>query len=72
VICDKSPNGTLIATGDDYGLVKIYRYPCLEGNRGKSYGGHSSHVPRVSFNSNGEYLLTVGGNDKALLQWKIV
>jgi len=36
VICDKSPSGTLIATGDDNGHVKLYRYPCLEGNRGKS------------------------------------
>ena len=53
----------LIATGDDYGLVNIYRNPALEGHTPKSYRGHSEHVTRVMFMKNDEYLLSIGGMD---------
>ncbi|MDR3736608.1 MAG: hypothetical protein P4L10_13875 [Acidobacteriaceae bacterium] len=32
-----SADGKLIATGDDWGLLNIYRNPCLKGSKAKSY-----------------------------------
>ena len=58
-------------TGDDFGRVKLYWFPLptSNGNKSKDYGGHSSHVPNVGFTSNNEYVISVGGNDKAVLQF---
>ena len=34
-------NGTLIATADDFGMVKLMRYPCVSNSQlSKSYRGH--------------------------------
>ena len=61
----------LIATGDDFGKVNLFRYPCLEqSNEKKSFSGHSSHVMNVLFSQNS--LLSAGGNDKTIIQWDII
>jgi microtubule-associated protein-like 1/2 len=58
----------IIATGDDYGLVNIYRNPVRDNTHvARSYRGHSEHVTKVKFMNNGEYLLTVGGMDQTLI-----
>jgi WD40 repeat protein len=46
---DMSGDQELIATGDDYGLVNIYRNPALENHKARSFRGHSEHVTRVLF-----------------------
>jgi hypothetical protein len=46
---DLTIDQTLIATGDDYGLVNFYRNPAREGHKARSYRGHSEHVTRVKF-----------------------
>jgi len=61
-----------VATGDDWRLVNIQRHPCLHGCKPKSYVGHAEHVVRVKFDPKGEYLYSVGGEDRTLIQWKIV
>jgi microtubule-associated protein-like 1/2 len=60
---DFSSDQTLIATGDDYGLVNIYRNPALETHEARSYRGHSEHVTRVMFALNDEYMISIGGMD---------
>jgi len=40
---------TLIATGDDFGLVNIFRNPSRCGNMPICLRGHSEHVIRVRF-----------------------
>eukprot|EP01022_Parablepharisma_sp_SALTPOND_P033101 TRINITY_DN88194_c2_g1_i1.p1 TRINITY_DN88194_c2_g1~~TRINITY_DN88194_c2_g1_i1.p1 ORF type:complete len:765 (+),score=75.12 TRINITY_DN88194_c2_g1_i1:175-2295(+) len=65
-----SSDGKLIATGDDWGLVNIYHNPCREGSKAKSFKGHSEHVVRVRFGLGDQYLFSVGGQDKTLMQWK--
>lgn len=37
----------LIATGDDWGFVNLYKNPNVKGSKFKSYRAHSSHVVRV-------------------------
>jgi len=63
----------LTATGDDFGKVKLFAAPtstAYAGNR--QYGGHSSHVTRVAFAASDDWLLSAGGGDCSVLQWKVL
>jgi len=56
---------SLIVTGDDYGLVNIFRNPCRLGSKPRSFRAHSEHVVRVRFGMRAlnQWLFTVGGYD---------
>jgi microtubule-associated protein-like 6 len=70
---DRSPDGTLVATGDDFSSVKLFRYPCVEPKSEFTVGkGHSSHVTNVRFSCDGKRLFTTGGNDRCVMQWRVV
>lgn len=64
-----SADGQLLATGDDYGLVNLFRDPCIKGVP-RSFRGHSEHVVRVKFNADDSHLFSIGGYDQTLMQWK--
>ena len=68
---DRNNKKDLVATGDDWRLVNLHRWPALFGSTPKSYVGHSEHVVRVKFDSKDEYLYSIGGYDRTLIQWKI-
>lgn len=66
-------DATIVAIGDDFGNVSLFKYPCLEQtNEKKSFSGHSSHVMNVTFSQNNTKLYSAGGNDKTVIQWDIV
>eukprot|EP00899_Mesostigma_viride_P008440 jgi/Mesvir1/17598/Mv08830-RA.1 len=67
----RDKTGSCIATGDDFGMVSLFKYPALGGSA-KIYGGHSSHVTTVRFSSDNHYLYSSGGADTALAQWKLI
>ena len=68
---DVSEDMRLIATSDDFGLLNIYRYPCMSvKHKARSYSGHSEHVVRVRFTPAADRIFTIGGYDKAVIQWK--
>ena len=68
---DRAPDGQVLATADDFGKVKLFRFPCpVEKADNHEYIGHSSHVTKVRFHQKVDYLLSAGGNDKAIFQWK--
>ena len=67
---DFSHDGQLIATGDDYGLVNVFRNPCRSGHKPVSLRGHSEHVVRVVFSSDDSRLYSIGGYDQTIMQWK--
>jgi len=72
---DRSPSGSLIATADDFGTVRVFAYPCTEEfSPSVAYKGHSSHVTCCRWYScdgkNDSYLLTTGGEDKCVFQWR--
>lgn len=70
--CDRSHNNQWVATADDRGMVKVYNYPCLKNTAEYAEGiGHSSHVTNVRWNVDDSYLVTCGGNDRCIFQWKI-
>ena len=68
---DMSEDGQLIATGDDFGLVNLFRNPARNRVQPRSFRGHSEHVVRVRFGREGlnNYLFSVGGYDQTLMQW---
>jgi WD40 repeat protein len=46
---DRNKTKDIIATGDDWGFVNLYRNPALKDAKFLSYRAHSSHVVRVKF-----------------------
>jgi len=68
---DRNHAGSLVATGDDWRLVNLLRYPCLKGGKPNSFAGHSEHVVRVKFDAQDKYLFSIGGYDRTLIQWKL-
>jgi len=68
----KSPDGKLLASGDDYGNVNLFRYPALSAtNQRRVTIGHASHVMNVGFSGDSKLLYSVGGGDKTILQWSV-
>lgn len=69
---DRSPDGAYLVSGDDFSHVKLFRYPCTrEKSKFKAYKGHSEHVLKVRFSYDGKYVFSVGGLDKAILQFEV-
>ena len=62
-----SSDQKLIASGDDYGLVCLYRNPLLEGNDSGKYRGHSEFVTHVAFSDDCKYLWSTGGQDQTTI-----
>ncbi|XP_076297253.1 echinoderm microtubule-associated protein-like 2 isoform X8 [Lasioglossum baleicum] len=68
--CSRSGDSKLLATGDDFGKVKLFSYPaCQSKSLCHTYGGHSSHVTNVSFLHDDTRLISTGGSDTSVLQW---
>ena len=74
--CDRSehyhPDGyRMLATGDDYSQVKLFRYPCMvHPSKSTVLYGHSSHVTKVKFGpmiDGALSLFSVGGNDTTVI-----
>ncbi|XP_075873959.1 echinoderm microtubule-associated protein-like 1 isoform X4 [Nelusetta ayraudi] len=64
---------SLLVTGDDFGKVHLLTYPCSQFRAPSHiYGGHSSHVTNVSFLYDDSYLVSTGGKDMSVMQWRIV
>ena len=70
---DRAPSRDVIATGEDTGKINLFRYPCnSEGNSFTSFVGHASHVTCVRFFPDDSTLVSAGGNDKCIFQWRII
>lgn len=67
---DMSKDQKLIVTGDDYGLVNVWRNPARGGSKPLSFRGHSEHVIRTRFMDGDDYIISIGGYDKTVFQWK--
>ncbi|XP_052009716.1 LOW QUALITY PROTEIN: echinoderm microtubule-associated protein-like 1 [Xyrauchen texanus] len=63
----------LLVTGDDFGKVHLFSFPCSQ-SRAPShvYGGHSSHVTNVNFLFDDSHLVSTGGKDMSVMQWRVV
>jgi WD40 repeat protein len=68
---DVNASRTLVVTGDDFGDVKLFNYPCLPKAKSVAFGGHSSHVVTTRFTPDDKYLLSTGGHDLSIIQWAL-
>lgn len=68
-----SNDKTLLATGDDFGKVKLFSYPAAQPKSlSHAYGGHSSHVTAVEFLQDDTRIISIGGNDTSVMQWSVI
>ncbi|XP_058844082.1 echinoderm microtubule-associated protein-like 1 isoform X2 [Acipenser ruthenus] len=69
----RSHEKKLLVTGDDFGKVHLFSYPCSQFRAPSHiYGGHSSHVTNVNFLHDDSYLISTGGKDMSIMQWRVV
>ncbi|XP_055473159.1 LOW QUALITY PROTEIN: echinoderm microtubule-associated protein-like 2 [Psammomys obesus] len=69
----RSHDGKLLVSADDFGKVHLFSYPCCQPRAlSHKYGGHSSHVTNVAFLWDDSMVLTTGGKDTSVLQWRVV
>ncbi|KAB7506598.1 Echinoderm microtubule-associated protein-like 1 [Armadillidium nasatum] len=70
--CAKANNYDILASGDDFGKIKLFAFPSSQIKaRHNESAGHSSHVTCVRFLHNDTRLISVGGRDTAILQWMV-
>jgi len=56
-----------LVTCDDFGKIKLFKFPCAKLKSGcVKYTGHSSYVCGVKFTSNGENIISVGGDELSI------
>eukprot|EP00079_Xenopus_tropicalis_P035162 XP_017948933.1 PREDICTED: echinoderm microtubule-associated protein-like 3 [Xenopus tropicalis] len=69
----RSRGMTLVSVADDFCKVHLFRYPC---NKPKApshvYSGHGSHVTNVRFTHDDSHLISLGGKDASIFQWRVV
>ncbi|XP_068116662.1 echinoderm microtubule-associated protein-like 3 isoform X2 [Hyperolius riggenbachi] len=69
----RSHDMNMISVADDFCKVHLFRYPC---NKPKApshvYCGHGSHVTNVRFTYNDSCLISLGGKDASIFQWRVV
>uniref|UniRef100_A0A8C3T628 EMAP like 1 n=1 Tax=Chelydra serpentina TaxID=8475 RepID=A0A8C3T628_CHESE len=69
----RSHERKLLSTGDDFGKVHLFSYPCSQFRAPSHvYGGHSSHVTNVDFLCEDTHLISTGGKDTSIMQWRVV
>eukprot|EP00943_MAST-04B_sp_MAST-4B-sp1_P004168 g4168.t1 len=69
----KTADGKYLVTADDFGKVKVYNSPCVVQHApANAYNGHSSHVMNVRFLLGDNRVVSVGGWDAGVFQWKFV
>uniref|UniRef100_A0A8C6YEP4 EMAP like 2 n=1 Tax=Naja naja TaxID=35670 RepID=A0A8C6YEP4_NAJNA len=69
----RSHEGKLLASADDFGKVHLFSYPCCQPRApSHTYSGHSSHVTNIAFLHDDSLLLSTGGVDTSVLQWRLV
>ncbi|XP_048842779.1 echinoderm microtubule-associated protein-like 6 isoform X2 [Brienomyrus brachyistius] len=70
---DANYESAVLVTGDDFGLVKLFRFPCVKkGAKFKKYIGHSAHVTNVRWSHDLQWVLSTGGADHSLFQWRFL
>ncbi|KAG1941611.1 echinoderm microtubule-associated protein-like [Pimephales promelas] len=69
----RSHNRKVIALADDFCKVHLFQYPCSRPKApSHKYSAHSSHVTNVSFMHNDSHLISTGGKDTSIMQWRLV
>ncbi|XP_056298181.1 echinoderm microtubule-associated protein-like 3 isoform X2 [Pseudoliparis swirei] len=69
----RSHSERLVAVADDFCKVHLFQYPCPKPKApSHKYEGHGSHVTNVCFTHSDSHLLSMGGKDTCILQWRVI
>ncbi|XP_077341814.1 echinoderm microtubule-associated protein-like 4 isoform X2 [Lithobates pipiens] len=69
----RSRNRKVIALADDFCKVHLFQYPCSKPKApSHKYSAHSSHVTNVSFTHSDGHLISTGGKDMSIMQWRVI
>ena len=69
---DRSNDQSVLAVADEFGAVRLHRWPALSKDAAtKTYRGHSSHVRNVKWTRDDGFLISVGGGDRCVFQWRV-
>lgn len=70
----RSGNAMLLASGNHDGAIKLFSYPSTRPSAPyKEYKGHSQEgVAKVLFTLQDKYLVSLGRDDRVLLQWSVL
>eukprot|EP01044_Picomonas_judraskeda_P014565 COSAG03_NODE_2331_length_2879_cov_1.649281_2_plen_494_part_00 len=69
----RSTRGGHLVAADDNGQVRLLNFPCvIDKAPAAVFGGHCSHVPNVRWLSDDRRVVSAGGHDRTLFQWRIV
>ncbi|XP_044147773.1 echinoderm microtubule-associated protein-like 4 isoform X1 [Bufo gargarizans] len=69
----RSHNRKVIALADDFCKVHLFQYPCSKPKApSHKYSAHSSHVTNVSFTHSDSHLISTGGKDMSIMQWRLI
>ncbi|CAG0923739.1 unnamed protein product, partial [Notodromas monacha] len=70
--CDRSYSKTLLAVGDVDGHLRLFRHPTISSKAGfRETKSYSSYVSQAKFTADDAFIITTGGTDAALMQWKL-
>ncbi|GMH32772.1 hypothetical protein BSKO_00606 [Bryopsis sp. KO-2023] len=68
---DDVPGCGALVTADDFSFVKLFNYPVVADDAPfRCYRGHSSHVMSIRFLADDRTVVSVGGFDRAIFQWR--
>ncbi|XP_046762043.1 echinoderm microtubule-associated protein-like 3 isoform X2 [Gallus gallus] len=69
----RSHHERLVAVADDFCKVHLFQYPCARPKAPSHvYGGHGSHVTNVRFTHDDGHLVSLGGKDTGVFQWRVL
>ncbi|XP_070622263.1 echinoderm microtubule-associated protein-like 3 isoform X1 [Erythrolamprus reginae] len=69
----RSRNERVVAVADDFCKVHLFQYPCAKPKAPSHvYTGHGSHVTNVRFTHNDSHLISMGGKDTSIFQWRVL
>ncbi|CAK4751262.1 unnamed protein product, partial [Aphanomyces euteiches] len=72
VALNRNRASTILVAGDQYGHVRLYKYPCLPAtNLCHQYSGHCGRISHVEFSMDDQFVVTSGEEDRCLFQWRV-
>ena len=61
-----------MVASDEFGRLKLFRFPCVtKGAAYCDYRGHGPHVTKVCFTVEDSHVISVGGSDRCVFQWRV-
>ena len=66
-----SPDQKYIVSGDDFGNLRLHKYPAVDRAACVKYPGHAEFVVGIEFLATSASVVSCGGEDMAVVQWSL-